>query len=300
MNTCNYISSCSLTPANAARRLFPVNILNAVLDMDTGKLLEMRHLPVNQKYKGLWGKSYTTELGRLAQGIPGASKGTNTIVFIARNEIPFARLKDITYGCVCVNYRPKKDDPNCTCLTVGGDKVNIPGDCGTPTVDMVMVKLHLNSVISTKDACYCTIDLKDFYLMIPMTRPYMHMKIKDLPEEFVTMYNLADKATSDGYIYIKIQKGMYCLPQAGILMQELLEQRLNKHGHRQSPITSGLWRHNYRPVLFTLCMDDFGIKYVGREPAEHLASILCKHYKSSQDWDGQQYLGMNIDWYYTE
>jgi hypothetical protein len=90
INTCNYISSRSLTPANAARCLFPVEILNAVLNMDTGKLLEMRHLLVNPKYKELWGKSDTTELSHLAQGIPGVSKDTNTIVFIARDEIPFA------------------------------------------------------------------------------------------------------------------------------------------------------------------------------------------------------------------
>ena len=88
MNTYNYITSCSLTPANASRRSFPVEILNAVLDKDTGELLEMRHLLVNPKYKDVWGKSYTTELGRLAQGIPGVSKGTNTIMFITRNKIP--------------------------------------------------------------------------------------------------------------------------------------------------------------------------------------------------------------------
>jgi hypothetical protein len=65
----------------------------------------------------------------------------------------------------------KKDDPNRLRLTIGGDRLNVPGDWGTPTVDMVTVKLHLNSVISTKGACYCTIDLKDFYLMTPMTHP---------------------------------------------------------------------------------------------------------------------------------
>ena len=71
---------------------------------------------------------------------------------------------------------------------------------------------------STKGAHYCTIDLKDFYLMTPMTHPeYMRMKSKDLPEEFVTMYNLTNKATADGFIDIKIQKGMYGLPQASIL-----------------------------------------------------------------------------------
>jgi hypothetical protein len=91
---------------------------------------------------------------------------------------------------------------------------------------------------------------------------------------------------------------MYGLPQAGILMQELLEQRQNKHGYRQSPITPGLWRHNCWPILFTLCVDNFGTKYVGRKHAEHLAPILSKHYKCLHDWDNQQYLGMNINWVY--
>jgi len=282
---------------HVARRSFPVKILNAVLDKDTGELLEMRHLLVNPKYKDVWGKSHTTELGRLAQGIPGISEGTNTIVFITRDEIPMNRLKNVTYGRICANYRPKKADPNRSRLTV---RLNVPGDCGTPIVDMVTVKLHLNSVILTKGTHYCTIDLKDFYLMTPMTRQeYMRMKIKDLPEEFVTMYNLTNKATANGFVYIKIQKGMYGLPQAGILAQELLEQRLNKHGYRQSPITPGLWRHNYQPISFTLCVDDFDIKYVRFEHAEHLASILSKHYKCSHDWDGQGYLGMTINWDYT-
>jgi hypothetical protein len=63
-------------------------MLNAVLDMDTGKLMEMKHLLVNPKYKKVWGKLYTTELGRLAQGIPGVSKGTDTIVFIRWYKVP--------------------------------------------------------------------------------------------------------------------------------------------------------------------------------------------------------------------
>jgi hypothetical protein len=76
----------------------------------------------------------------------------------------------------------------------------------------------------------------------------MRMKIKDLPEEIIKIYKLNNKATSNGFIYIKIQKGMYGLPQAGILAQELLKKRLNKHGYCQSPLTPGLWRHDYRPI----------------------------------------------------
>jgi hypothetical protein len=64
---------------------------------------------------------------------------------------------------ICVNYHPKKDDPNRTRLTVGGNNlINVLGNVSMPTIDMVTVKLHLNSVISTKGAHYCTINLKDF------------------------------------------------------------------------------------------------------------------------------------------
>jgi hypothetical protein len=92
---------------------------------------------------------------------------------------------------------------------------------------------------------------------------------------------------------------MYGLPQGGILVQELLEQRLNKHGYCQSPITPGLWRHDFCPILFTLCVDNFGNKYIGREHVEHLSGILKEHYKSSQDWSGTRYLGMAINWDYV-
>jgi hypothetical protein len=90
----------------------------------------------------------------------------------------------------------------------------------------------------------------------------------------------------------KSQKGMYGLPQAGILAQELLGKCLNKHGHCQSPITPGLWRHDFCPISFTLCVDDFGIKYVNREHVDHLFGILKEHYKCSQDWSGTCYLGI--------
>jgi hypothetical protein len=143
-------------------------MLHAVLDKTMGHLMEMQHLLVNPKYKELWGKSYTKELGHLAQGMLRVSKGTNTIVFIHRKDIPYNRKCNITYTPVCVNYCPEKEDPNCTRVTVGGNLLHCPGDCGTPTVDMITVKLHLNSVISTKNACYCTINLKDFYLNTPM------------------------------------------------------------------------------------------------------------------------------------
>jgi hypothetical protein len=126
----------------------------------------------------------------------------------------------------------------------------------------------------------------------------MLMKLAELPKEFTQIYKLHDLANANGFVSIKIQKGMYGLPQAGILAQELLEQRLNKHGYPQSPITPGIWRHNFCPISFTLCVDNFGIKYVGRKHVEHLSVILKEHFKCSQDWSDARYLGMSIDWDY--
>ena len=75
-------------------------------------------------------------------------------------------------------------------------------DVSIPAVEMMMVKMHLNSVILTKGAQFCMIDLKDFYLITQMERPeYIRMKLKDLPQEFVDMYNLTKIADDDGNVY---------------------------------------------------------------------------------------------------
>jgi hypothetical protein len=69
---------------------------------------------------------------------------------------------------------------------------------------------------------------------------------------------------SDGHVYIEVQKGMYGLPQAGILTNQLLARRLAIHGYHQTKFTPGLWQHVTRPIQFTLVVDDFGIEYVGK------------------------------------
>ena len=68
------------------------------------------------------------------------------------------------------------------------------------------------------------IDLKDFYLNTPMERPeYMRLKLSDILEEIIVQYKLRDIATPDGYVYTEITKGMYGLPQAGIIAQVLMK-----------------------------------------------------------------------------
>ncbi len=107
--------------------------------------------------------------------------------------------------------------------------MHYPGDAGTPTANLLTVKLLLNSIISTPNAKFMTMDIKDFYLNTPMAwYEYMRLRLADMPKDVIAHYKLNNIATPEGYIYCEIQKGMYGLPQAGIIAQKLLEERLQK------------------------------------------------------------------------
>jgi hypothetical protein len=57
---------------------------------------------------------------------------------------------------------------------------------------------------------------------------------------------------------------MYGLPQAGIIVSQLLDRHLATHGYHQTKSTPGIWRHFTRHIQFTLVVDDFGVQYVGK------------------------------------
>ena len=83
-----------------------------------------------------------------------------------------------------------------------------------------------------------TIDISNFYLNTPMDRyEYMRMKLDMFPDDVIKEYNLRDKVEPNGDVYIEVRKGMYGLPQAGLLAQKLLTKRLAKHGYTQSGVT---------------------------------------------------------------
>jgi hypothetical protein len=61
----------------------------------------------------------------------------------------------------------------------------------------------------------------------------MVINLSSLPQERINKYNLMELA-QDGKVYIEILKGMYGLPQAGILTNELLQRNLAKDGYRMA------------------------------------------------------------------
>jgi hypothetical protein len=109
-----------------------------------------------------------------------------------------------------VTIAQRKKDPYRTRITMGGNLINYPDDCGTPTANLLTVKIMINSVISMPNAKFMTIDIKDFYLMTPMDQyKYFCMKLELFPPNIIDEYGLRDKVDADGNVFCKVQHGMY-------------------------------------------------------------------------------------------
>jgi hypothetical protein len=192
-----------LTTKQAASRKYTLQFLcdlvYAVLDNETGNLLEYDHLMKHPKYKDVWTKSFRTEIRRLATT-------TETIFFVQRENIPDDRKGDETYTRIVCMYREGKKDKYRTPITMGRNLVNYPGDCRTPTLDLLTVKLLLNSIISTPNAKFMTLNLKDFYLMTLMKRyKYFRMKLELFPPDIINEYDLTSKVDHNGNVHCEVQ-----------------------------------------------------------------------------------------------
>jgi hypothetical protein len=94
--------------------------------------------------------------------VGGRIKGTNTIKFIPRSEVPPDRKT--TYIRVVCELKPHKAEKERTRVTVGGNLIDYPGDVSTRTAELQTIKLLANSVVSTPGAEFHTADVENFYL----------------------------------------------------------------------------------------------------------------------------------------
>lgn len=83
--------------------------------------------------------------------------------FVHTLDIP----DDVTYPRIVADIRESKEDPYRTCISLR-NLINYPGDCSTPTVDLVVVKLLINRILSTPGAKFMNLDAKNFHYQTPM------------------------------------------------------------------------------------------------------------------------------------
>ena len=301
-------TSTALATTNLAQSMqYDPNIAGKMHNPATGRPETIDSL-LRGPDKHIWVQSLTNEWGRCTHGLskqrPASTAiiGNSTMIFIKPSQVPPGRK--VTYANFICTMRPGKSDPCRIRMTVGGDRLDAFQDVRSPAVGITDTKLHLNSVISDAKhgARYGTADVKDFFLSSTMTTyQYMRIHRRYIPQEVIDEYNLTEEHfDSKGYAYLEIQKGMYGLKEASVLAYDQLKAHLAPYGYAPVPLTPGLWRHNKLRTTFTLAVDDFGIKYYSISDLEHLFNALETKYTLTKDLSGSSYLGLTLDWHYTE
>jgi hypothetical protein len=180
---------------------------------------------------------------------------------------------------------------------VGRDQIEYPGDKSTRNAGLTTAKILINSVISTKGARFLVVDIKNFYLNTPppnKIRIHGHQSIIS-----PTGHNRRIQTTGVGTwrprLHISSERGVWP-PASGHPHEQIITTTISFRW--LSPYqthTHGLWKHETRPVWFSLVVNDFGIKYIGRDNTEHLMASIKRNYHISSDWTGSAYWGLKPD-----
>jgi hypothetical protein len=124
--------------------------------------------------------------------------------------------------------------------------------------NMMTAKLHWSSVQNTPKARYMCLDIKNIYLTVPLSQfKYTKMLISLFLPWIIAQYDLEKKVVRGGYIYLQMRIAIWGLPQADILANKLLCNRLTPHSYYKCKSTPGLWKHTTHPVTFTVVVDKF-------------------------------------------
>ena len=264
----------------------PRHSANTAVDLDSqGKKLSITTALAGEDGH-LWLEKHGEEITRLFK--------SDTIKLIHWNDLPSGKKPAYYNPQVRTKIKEGKLQRRVR-GTIGGDQISFDGDTAAHTASMQLIKILLNAVVSDPKAKFMTADIKDFYLGTPLpTVEYMRIKLDHIPQSVIDQHGMAAYARN-GAVIVAVHKGIYGLPQAGILAQDRLVAHLAEHGYIQATNTPCLFKHITNSVTFTLVVDDFGIKYTHQEDADHLLLTLRKLYEMTEDRAAtQKYVGITI------
>jgi hypothetical protein len=110
----------------------------------------------------------------------------------------------------------------------------------------------------------CVLTSKKNYLTAALEYfEYMKIPVSLSPMWTIEQYNL-NKLAVDGWVYIKMRRAVWGLPQSGILANKCLHWKLAPFGYHESVNTLGLQMHKSWRITFTLVVDNFGVKFVNK------------------------------------
>ena len=140
-----------------------------------------------------------------------------------------------------------------------------------------------------------------FYLNSALPDPeYMKFHIETIPQEIIDEYNLLNIVENQGFVYVKIFKGMYGIKQAEIIAHKSLIHHLVPFGYHPASHNPGLYQQETIDTIVTLVVDNFSIKYTSLDNAQHLLHELKEKYTISEDWEAKLYIGITLKWDYRK
>ena len=151
---------------NAIHHIIAQEQSNAVINEVTGQSMDVRQL-LQEPNKSIWRTSLDKNLGRLTQGVgTRMSCSSNTIFYMPKSRIPSNRK--VTYTRMVTTIRLHKNEVNRVCVTVSGNILNYQYVTTTNCARLATTKCLLNSTVSTPDARFMMLEIKDFYYGTPM------------------------------------------------------------------------------------------------------------------------------------
>ena len=223
--------------------------------------------------------------------------GTNTIIFVAKSSI--LHDQKVTYAQMVATIQPTKAEVHYVLVIVNKNRLDFPGATTTHCASLTTTKCLLNSTIYTPSARFMTLDIKDFYYGTAMARyEYMKPALTCIPDKIIDEYNLCS-LSSDGWVYLEIRKVIPGLKQAGHIAKDRLKSHLAHFVFAPVTRTPVLCKYTTKPTSSSLVVDDFGVKYTGKENSEHLIQSPKKLYTISIDWTGSLFCVLTIDWDYA-
>ena len=177
---------------------------NSVLDKETRKNMEHRQLTKDPRVAEAWLHAGANKFGHLFQGIgcKGGKQrvaGTNACFWIPKSKLP--KHEKVTIPRIVCHVKPEKEEVNRVRITAQGQNSSHIGNAATETAGMTTSKMSFNSVVSTPEAKFMTMDISNMCLNTHLTdHQCMKFRITMMPEEVILEHNLHNLVTKDRWI----------------------------------------------------------------------------------------------------
>ena len=121
-----------------------------------------------------------------------------------------------------------------------------------------------------------------------------------IPKEIITAYNMFTSQNNNGWVYMKICKGMYGLKQARIIANLELKNNMARFGYLPVSLAAGLWKHDTNDTIVTLVVNNFCSKYISEANEEHFLNFPPEKKSITDDRKAEKCISISLKCEYIQ